>query len=374
MSSAISNENTLCREYNKQFYFNDDSNLENLLLAMEDREIMNFLENISELLDKDDLNIETKVDLLRSKVVNISECHFSSKTICHQKWNSNSKSKFPWFDIECKEHKSLVNSKRKAYQAALKRFPMLRDEEANDLRPAYFQQRRVYKELIRCKRLSFLEKQTLEVEREAQKVFPKQLKDRQNKHSLKFTNSQLSKYFSTLVNFDNQANNSEIEISASSHDTLMQNILNETLNHDISLEEVKLMAEKLKMGKASRLDMITTELLKHANDNCMLVFTNLFNKVVLPGKVPEEWSVGLIVVLCKGGDETDLNKYRGSTLLSTFGKVFLGVLLERLNTVIAQFKILKRNQIGFRKDYQTSDHITPLRTSSPCCSSLLHTE
>ena len=163
VSSAISNENTLFREYNKQFYFNDDSILENLLLAMEDREIMNVLKNISELLDKDDLNIEIKVKVLRSKLVDISESHFSSKKIFHQNWNSTSKSKFPWFDIECKEHKSLVNSKRKAYQAALKRFPMLRDEEANDLRPAYFQQRRIYKKLIRCKRLSFLERQKLEL-------------------------------------------------------------------------------------------------------------------------------------------------------------------------------------------------------------------
>ena len=111
------------------------------------------------------------------------------------------------------------------------------------------------------------------------------------------------------------------------------------------------MAEKLKTGKASRPDMITTELLKHANDTFMLVFTKLFNKLLLSGQFPEEWSVGLIVVLCKGGDETDLKNYRGITLLSIFGNFFLGVLLERLNNVTAQFKSLKRNQIGFRKDY-----------------------
>ena len=364
VSSTISNENTLLREYDKQFYVNDDSILENLSLAMEGREIMNFLENISELLDKDDLNIEIIVELLRSKLVDISESHFSSKKLFHKNWNSNSKTNCPWFDTECKEHKRLLNSKRKAYQAALKRFPILRDEEANDLRSAYFQQRRVYKKLIRFKRHSFLEKKKSDLWKlkgEAPKVFWKKLKNRKSKPSLKFTNNQLSTYFSTLLNFDNQANNSEIEISASSHDTLTQNIINETLNRDISLEEVKLMAKKLKTGKASGLDMITAELLKHANDNFMLVFTKLFNKLLLSGKFPEEWSVGIIVVLFKGGDETDLNNYRGITLLSIFGKFFLGVLLERLNNIIAQFEILEQNQIGFRKDYQTSDHIFTLR-------------
>ena len=57
----------------------------------------------------------------------------------------------------------------------------------------------------------------------------------------------------------------------------------------------------------------------------------------------------------------DLNNYRGITLLSIFGKVFLGVLLERLNGVVSQFEILEQNQIGFRKGYQTSDHIFTLR-------------
>ena len=77
--------------------------------------------------------------------------------------------------------------------------------------------------------------------------------------------------------------------------------------------------------------------------------------------MPKEWSVGIIVVLFKGGDEVDLKNYRGITLLSIFGKFFLGVLFERLNNVVSTFDILEHNQIGFRKGYQTSDHIFTLR-------------
>ena len=121
------------------------------------------------------------------------------------------------------------------------------------------------------------------------------------------------------------------------------------------------MAKRLKSGKASGLDMLSAELLKHANENFMIVFTKLFNKLLQSRTFPEEWSVGVIVVLFKGGDEADLKNYRGITLLSIFGKFFLGGLFERLNNVVSNFEILEQNQIGFRKGYQTSDHIFTLR-------------
>ena len=101
--------------------------------------------------------------------------------------------------------------------------------------------------------------------------------------------------------------------------------------------------------------------IKLANENFIIVFTKLFNKLLQSGTFPEEWSVGIIVVLFKGGDEADLKNYRGITLLSIFGKFFLGVLFERLNNVVSNFEILEQNQIGFRKGYQTSDHIFTLR-------------
>ena len=142
---------------------------------------------------------------------------------------------------------------------------------------------------------------------------------------------------------------------------MTQNLSDETLNPDISLEEVKLMAKRLKSGKASGLDMLSAELLKHTNDNFMIVFTTLFTKLLQSGTFPEEWSIGIIVILFIGGDEANLTNYRGIILLSIFGSFSLGVLLERLNNVITNFEILEQNLIGFRKEYQTSYHIFTFR-------------
>ena len=60
------------------------------------------------------------------------------------------------------------------------------------------------------------------------------------------------------------------------------------------------MAKKLKSEKASGLDMLSSELLKHANDKFLHVFTKLFNKLLKSGQFPEKWSMGIIVVLFKG--------------------------------------------------------------------------
>ena len=364
---VTSEENKLIQNFKKQYYFNDASALEILSLAMENHEINTFLKDISNQLDNGDSPLEEIIELLRNKMIDLSEAHLSSRNMFRKtKINNNFelKTNCPWFDAECQESKQLLNNKRKKYQAALKLYSNNKNNQLTNLKSAYFQQRRIYKKLIKYKRQSFLEKKKTELwnlKGEAPKVFWKKLKNRKKKPSLNFSNIELSNYFSTLLNCADSSDNTQPEVLAPSIDIMTQNLIDETLNRDISLEEVKLMAKRLKSGKASGLDMLSAELLKHANDNFMIVFTKLFNKLLQSGTFPEEWSIGIIVVLFKGGDEADLNNYRGITLLSIFGKFFLGVLLERLNNVISNFEILEQNQIGFRKGYQTSDHIFTFR-------------
>ena len=111
-------------------------------------------------LDNTNLPIEEIKELLRTKLIDVSESHLSSRNVFDR---TNNKIKFrlrnkcPWFDAECQETKQLLNNKRKAYQAALKFSSNIRNNQVINLNLAYFQQLRVYKKVIRNKRNSFLE-------------------------------------------------------------------------------------------------------------------------------------------------------------------------------------------------------------------------
>ena len=130
---------------------------------------------------------------------------------------------------------------------------------------------------------SFLEKKKTELwnlKGEAPEVFWKKLKSIKEKPILNFSNIELSNYFSTFFNSEDSRDNNESEILTPSVDAKTQRIFDETLNRAISLEEVKLMAKRLKHGRASGLDMLSAELLKHVNENFMIDFTKLFNKLL----------------------------------------------------------------------------------------------
>ncbi len=112
---------------------------------------------------------------------------------------------------------------------------------------------------------------------EAPKVFWKKLRNSKEKTSLTFTNNELSNYFSKLLNCDNTTDDSKHDTPSSSLDNEIQDLIDKSLNQHIS---IKNMTNELQNGKASGLDMLSGELLKHANDKFLHVFTKLFNKIL----------------------------------------------------------------------------------------------
>ena len=68
----------------------------------------------------------------------------------------------------------------------------------------------------------------------------------------------------------------------------MGNLINDSLNCKITLQEVVTMIGKLNTGKASGIDLITAELLKGLDEPFLIVFTKLFNKIFDHDEFPEE--------------------------------------------------------------------------------------
>ena len=126
------------------------------------------------------------------------------------------------------------------------------------------------------------------------------------------------------------------------------------------MQEAKQTLKKLKFKKSTGIDKVIAELIKSLNHRALLVILKILNKIFKSGEFPEEWAMGIIVPIFKAGEREDLNNYRGITLLNIVGKVFVGILNERLNKFAEKFNIICENQAGFRKSYRTTDHILTL--------------
>ena len=144
--------------------------------------------------------------------------------------------------------------------------------------------------------------------------------------------------------------NTENEITETERENIGA-LIDTILNEKINLQETKTMIKKLKKNKAAGID-----------DNFLVVIVKILNKIFESGEFPEEWAAGIIVVLFKGGDKKELNNYRGITLLSILGKLFVGILNNRLTKFSEEYEVINENQAGFRKGYRTTDHILTLST------------
>ena len=132
------------------------------------------------------------------------------------------------------------------------------------------------------------------------------------------------------------------------------------LDDSISESEIKEAIHNLKPGKAPGLDGICGEYLKYSEHMIIPFLHKLFNKLYDLCHFPFDWSKAIIVPLLKKGDETNLDNYRGISLLSLVSKVFIFILNKRLYSWAETQNKISPEQAGFRKSYSTIDHIFTL--------------
>ena len=83
--------------------------------------------------------------------------------------------------------------------------------------------------------------------------------------------------------------------------------------------------------KACSIDGITPEAVRHAGDSPINVLTDLYNKCLQHGYVPDSFSAGLICpVPKKPGSCTKFEHYRPNTLISTFSKILEACLKKHI--------------------------------------------
>ena len=139
--------------------------------------------------------------------------------------------------------------------------------------------------------------------------------------------------------------------------------LNETINCDISNDEILKCIKTLKNNKACGDDLIINEYLKATSDLFVEVYKRLFNLIFKTGKVPESWILGTIKPFYKNkGDKNNPKNHRPITIVSCMGKLFTAILCERLTKFSDEVSLLNECQCGFRKGYSTIDCVFVLHT------------
>ncbi len=128
------------------------------------------------------------------------------------------------------------------------------------------------------------------------------------------------------------------------------------LDFEITLKELLDASSKnLVSGKSFGFDYISNEMIKALVEVYPEIVLKLFNAILKSGKSVKAWEVGMIVPIHKDGPRLDTNNYRGITLMSCLGKLFLSIINTRLILFAMERGILGRNQLGFVAGNRTSD-------------------
>ena len=128
---------------------------------------------------------------------------------------------------------------------------------------------------------------------------------------------------------------------------------------EISINEIKSALKLLKNRKSPGVDEITAEVLKVDTETTATVFHSLFQHIWKHQAIPADWTKGIVIKLPKKGDLSDCNNWRGITLLSVPSKVFLRVILNRIDKAIDAK--LRNEQAGFISNGGCIDHIFTIR-------------
>ena len=132
------------------------------------------------------------------------------------------------------------------------------------------------------------------------------------------------------------------------------------LNAPISRDEVRVSVYNARARKAPGPDEIPSEML--SNDSCIGIFFRIIKYCFYDGRVPNDWTKGIINPIFKGGEPSDPLNYRPITLLSIPCKIYTDILNRCLTQWLENNNILYDGQNGFRKGRSCLDHIYTLFT------------
>ena len=338
---SLSGENALqgdtdeeLTEIHPGFLWNEESK-SNFKISLRRQEMVDKIENV---LNSDNISsISLAASIKEILFQNITDAKVKTKKIPNEE-NNKSES---WFDNECKSEKEKLRSLAKKMRSA-----------PNDikLRNDVFHAKKSFKKIILAKKRRhrtniFKNLQDKRGDRNIKdfwKIFRK-LSPKSNSNPTQPSIANFSKYFEKLSNTDR------------TQDFPKPSEANGPLDYEITEKELEDAGKKLKTGKSTGMDNISNEAISVLIETHPKLALKLFNKILESGEIIPEWLIGLIVPIYKDGARLDPGNYRGITLMSCLGKLFLSILNSRLLKFVLEKNILSINQLGFVPENRTSD-------------------
>ena len=258
-----------------------------------------------------------------------------------EKKKSDDKGEDPWFDAECTSKKNLVRHFGNRVQ---------KSPSDSSLRLALSNEKKSFKRIVLAKKRQYKQKMLHLMESKRGNGTPKEYWNIFRKISPKSKREtvqpSLKKFFDHFQ-----------DLSQSKRAQAVPPVCkgNGPLDFEIIEEELEKCAKKLKLGKASGYDNSCNEMILSLIKTHPKVLLKLFNMLLKSGEVIPDWALGMIVPIYKDGPKLDPANYRGITLMSCLGKLFLLILNNRLIDFVREKKLLSPSQLGFVLGNRCSD-------------------
>jgi hypothetical protein len=136
---------------------------------------------------------------------------------------------------------------------------------------------------------------------------------------------------------------------------------NHILTTNITLIELLQLLKKLQRNKVDSLDGMKVEFILDAGEVLHMPLLTTFNCFLEEG-FPEALSTRVVHVLFKGGNASKFDNYMGIIVGRVLAKLFAMILGKKLNEWVEQHGLCAKGQIGFHKNYRTTNQLFILRT------------
>jgi len=123
-------------------------------------------------------------------------------------------------------------------------------------------------------------------------------------------------------------------------------------------KELRAALQALQNEKASGIDGIPGEILKHMPEEAREELLCIFNDILRTRQFPDQWRETRIYTLHKGGDGSKCSNYRPISLLPVPYKLFMSILTKRLSLFAEERGLLSNCQGGFRRGRSCIDKIS----------------